>query len=521
MVTNLTRQSPDGNPLIERSNPGAALGMDVKYALTPGLTFTGTVNPDFGQVEADPAIVNLTAFETFFSERRPFFVEGSGTFNFGLDCNDGACTGLFYSRRIGRSPQGTDDLPDGDGIYTDSPIYTSILGAGKLTGRVGRYSIGVMQAFTQEESRARAGRRRVDAHAGRAVDQLHGRPRAARVCEPVVNRRHAHRDEAQLRRAASRSCPTRRVTSGLDWDLRFKTRYSLTGYLVGSDVRGEPEAITRLQENSRHYFQRPDLTSASLDVDAHVAHRQRRQRRHQQDRRQVRPVQLERRRSSRPASTSTTSGSCGAPTSARMGNWLQIRSDTPTRWFRSRNINFNQYATWNFDGDRLFSGGNVNAHATFVNNWEIGGGYNFSADRIRRSRHARRPGRLLGRLQDALALPRAPTRRRALQLNYFIGGGSNGEGTTFAEFEPEPDVPPAAGADDQPGHPHLEQHVRARSGWRTSPMPADHYVFGELDQKTVAMTMRLNYTMTPTLSLQLYARAVRVGRRLQRASRSW
>ena len=59
-----------------------------------------------------------------------------------------------------------------------------------------------------------------------------------------------------------------------------------------------------------------------------------------------------------------------------MGNWLQIRSDTPTEWFRSRNINFNQYATWNFDGDRLFSGGNVNAHATFVNNWDIGGGYN-------------------------------------------------------------------------------------------------------------------------------------------------
>ena len=75
--------------------------MDVKYALTPGLTFTGTINPDFGQVEADPAVVNLTAFETFFSERRPFFVEGSGTFNFGLDCNDGACTGpvLFAADR--------------------------------------------------------------------------------------------------------------------------------------------------------------------------------------------------------------------------------------------------------------------------------------------------------------------------------------------------------------------------------------------------------------------------------------
>ena len=80
--------------------------MDMKYALTPGLTFTATVNPDFGQVEADPAVVNLSAFETFFNERRPFFVEGSGNFRFDADCYDG-CNNLFYSRRIGRSPQGT------------------------------------------------------------------------------------------------------------------------------------------------------------------------------------------------------------------------------------------------------------------------------------------------------------------------------------------------------------------------------------------------------------------------------
>ena len=80
---------------------------------------TATVNPDFGQVEADPAVVNLGAFETFFSERRPFFVEGSGNFEFGLDCSDGACTGLFYSRRIGRTPHRSADAPEGG--YADQP----------------------------------------------------------------------------------------------------------------------------------------------------------------------------------------------------------------------------------------------------------------------------------------------------------------------------------------------------------------------------------------------------------------
>src|SRR4029077_6230748 len=150
-LANLTKQVTGGNPLLKHAAPDGSLGMDLKYALTPGLTFTGTINPDFGQVEADPAVVNLTAFETFFAERRPFFVEGSGNFNSPLDCSDGACTGLFYSRRIGRTPQGIDDLPSGDNIYTDAPGQTTILGAGKVTGRVGKYSIGVMQAFTQQQ----------------------------------------------------------------------------------------------------------------------------------------------------------------------------------------------------------------------------------------------------------------------------------------------------------------------------------------------------------------------------------
>src|SRR5438132_13438746 len=147
-VSSLTRQSPGDNPLLKRSAPDAALGLDLKYAVAPGLTLTTSINPDFGQVEADPAVVNLSAFETFFSERRPFFVEGSGNFQFGLDCSDGQCTGLFYSRRIGRSPQGVDELPGGDDVFTDIPAQTTILGASKLTGRVGRYSIGAMQAVT-------------------------------------------------------------------------------------------------------------------------------------------------------------------------------------------------------------------------------------------------------------------------------------------------------------------------------------------------------------------------------------
>src|SRR2546430_2510627 len=149
-VADLTRQRAGGNPLVKASSPSGAMGLDLKYALTPGLTLTTTVNPDFGQVEADPAVVNLSAFETFFSERRPFFVEGSGMFRFDSDCMDGPCQ-LFYSRRVGRSPQGVDELPSGDNIYAQSPTQTTILGAGKLTGRVGNFAVGAMTAITEPE----------------------------------------------------------------------------------------------------------------------------------------------------------------------------------------------------------------------------------------------------------------------------------------------------------------------------------------------------------------------------------
>jgi len=126
-----------------------ALGADAKIGLASNMTLDATVNPDFGQVEADPAVLNLSAFEQFFEERRPFFLEGAGTFAYRTACDDidTGCTGLFYSRRIGRSPQLA-------GRYGDaaSPTFSTIQGAAKLTGRTPKgFSVGVLDAVTQRE----------------------------------------------------------------------------------------------------------------------------------------------------------------------------------------------------------------------------------------------------------------------------------------------------------------------------------------------------------------------------------
>ncbi len=147
----------------------------MKYAITPALTLTATVNPDFGQVEADPAVVNLSAFETFFPERRPFFVEGSGVFRFDMDCNDGSCTGLFYTRRIGRTPQLGADVPDNGfvcvaGQHDDHRRDESHRQDRRLLG-------WCPQCADRGRRSHRRGRVAAVDAADRAVRQLHGRPR--------------------------------------------------------------------------------------------------------------------------------------------------------------------------------------------------------------------------------------------------------------------------------------------------------------------------------------------------------
>ncbi|MGE5245770.1 MAG: DUF5916 domain-containing protein [Betaproteobacteria bacterium] len=501
-VTSLTRQPTDGNPLLHRSAPGASVGMDLKYALTPGLTLTSTINPDFGQVEADPAVVNLTAFETFFAERRPFFVEGSGNFQFDLDCNDGSCSGLFYSRRIGRAPQGTGDLPSGDAVYTNAPAQTTILGAGKLTGRVGKYSVGVLEAVTARETASV-----IDGAAG---SQSTVEP-AASYAVARVRREFADQSTLGVMMTSTRRAITGDLATplardayagGVDWDLRFGGRYSLNGYWAASSVRGSPDAIAAVQESSRHYFQRPGLESTRLDptrtaLDGTSA------------RLSVGKIGGQRVHFNSTVSFKSPGfdindlGYFRRADVRAVSNWLQIRSDVPTRWFRSRMINFNQYASWNFDGDLLQSGGNVNAHAVFANNWSIGGGFNVNArgfdDRLSRGG----PGGYVQGYDEGWWHVDGDN-RRMVSLNYSGGAGRDGYGSRWLEVSPELTVRPMAALSVTAGV-HYNRNIVDAQWIEQVTDPADHYVFGHLDQTTVSLTGRVNYTLTPRLSIQLYA----------------
>ena len=156
-VTRSRHIRPDapGDPFNDGSRQDMRFGGDVKALLTSNLTLDATINPDFGQVEVDPATVNLSAFETFFEEKRPFFVAGSGIFNFGnascYFCSNFSSIESFYSRRIGRAPQGAGLAYDA-GQYADVPENSTILGAAKITGRTSAgMTLGLLNAVTRRE----------------------------------------------------------------------------------------------------------------------------------------------------------------------------------------------------------------------------------------------------------------------------------------------------------------------------------------------------------------------------------
>ena len=498
----VTEPREAGNPLQNTVDPGASLGLDVKYALTPSLTVNATLNPDFGQVEADPAVVNLSAFETFFVERRPFFVEGSGNYQFDINCYDGPCTGLFYSRRIGREPRGEPDVNEDEGGYFVQPLQSTILGAGKLTGRVGKFSVGALTAATQEERARVAG----------------GPERRSEIVEPLTlyslaRARREFSDQSSLGFMLTSTnrkivddvlfLPDSAVTGGIDYDWRLGRRWSLDGHWAGSSVRGSAEAISDLQEDNVHSYQRPDAEHIEFDpaatmLNGHAG--------------LLRFNKIAGERIRLNASIAYRSpgfeindlGFLRRADEVPQFSWIQFRFNTPGRYVRSYVLNFNQYSNRNFAGDRLGAGGNVNMHWAFQNLWSTGFGINMNGrgfdDRLTRGGPGGyRNGNLVWwqyfNTND----------RRPVSFHWFSFVHNDWNQSRSFELVPRIIVRPTSALSAElgvrwNGNKDDAQWIETieREG------EPDRYLFGRLDQTTVAMTTRLNYTITPNLSLQLY-----------------
>jgi hypothetical protein len=341
-------------------------GADFKYGVSSNVTLSGTVNPDFGQVEADPAVLNLGAFETFFQERRPFFLEGVGLFRFEVNCsavNDCGRENLFYSRRIGRSPQLTDYYGD-----ASSTTATTIIGAGKMTGRLpSGISIGVLDAVTQRETGLQD--KTIEPASNYAVVRLtkdfrNGETGLGAI-GTFVNRNLDEWTEGLLRSSA--------MTGGLDFRHRFLNRnYQVSARLVGSQVNGSAEAMDLTQQNAVHAYQRPD---ANLDYDPTRTSLT-------GDFEQVTFGKVGGGRFRFETSYQRTSpgfeindlGFLNRADKQNQSTWASLSFNKPASFYRRMFWNVNQWQDWTADGLALDRAFNTNIHAELKNSWWVHAG---------------------------------------------------------------------------------------------------------------------------------------------------
>jgi hypothetical protein len=513
--------SEPGDPFHDGRSGSVGAGLDVKWGFTSNMTMDATVNPDFGQVEVDPAVVNLSAFETFFEEKRPFFIEGSQAFNgFGRNGASGYMgfnrtnPTLFYSRRIGRTPQG---FAAGD--YADVPSSTTILGAAKLTGKTSRgWTVNFIDAVTAREW----------------ADTATGASQGRTEVEPLTNylATRARRDVGQragfgmLATAVNRDLqdpalqaqlPGSALVIGGDGHLFLtgKRDYVVTGSLTASRVAGSTTAISRLQRSSARYYQRPDATHITFDPDATVLSGWSLQTDFNKNSGNVRPNA-----SLWAVSPGFEVNDVGYVTNVdRMGGHaaLVLLKPTPDRFSRSRTAFFAKWNVWNFAHDPVGDGLYASFQATLRNYWSVnvtghGGRWVYSDRLTRGGPMMRSPGfkELTGEVEGDQRKPVVWSLEGAYDAR--PDGSWSGSGEVSLTVKPIPSLTVEVGP-QLTRQLNVTQYVRTVTDPVASATFGKRYVFGAIDQTELAMDTRVNIILSPKMSLQMYLQPlISVGR---------
>ena len=474
-----------------------SLGADLKYGVASNLTLNATINPDFGQVEADPSVLNLGTFETFYQEKRPFFVEGAGLFRADVDCNEVNCNGeqLFYSRRIGRPPQ----LDFG---ATSSARAATIDAAAKLTGRTGGgLTVAALDALT---ARARD-------DLGRTIEPTsnYGVLRLSQdfdrgngglgMIVTTVNRSLDATSDTLLRRSA--------YVAGINARRRFGGgNYEVSGWVDASRVAGSPRAIALTQTSLVHDYQRPDgnlgfdSTRTLLSGDAEFVRFAKVGGVHTNFETSYQRVS--------PGFEANDLGYLQRADKQDWSTWVGLFWKQPSRWYTSVQWNFNWWQLWNAAGLPAERAANSNAHIQLRNHWWVNAGGTLGELGATYSDHGARGGPAVR--QDAYLAPWfdfSGDERRVivpqLFINLFRGhaGHSKNVGVSpSASFRLSTRVQPSLGV-------NFSHNISGEQwyGNFTDGAAVTHYTFAHLDQKTASVQISVDYTATPTLTVQLYA----------------
>ena len=520
-----------GSPFENTHQSSWRVGGDVKALLTSTLTLDATINPDFGQVEVDPAVVNLSQYETFFDEKRPFFVEGSGLFGFGdfscHFCSNVSSMSPFYSRRIGRAPQGFVSQP---AVFTHEPESSTILGAAKVTGRLaGGLQIGVLDAVTRSE---------------RALAQSSEGDRFTEQVEPPTNyfvgRVKQNLNAGNLTLGAIGTSvvrsfdsdplrdliPQRAEAVGGDWNLYWKNHaWSWMGNLVVSEVGGDSASILRLQRSPARYFQRPDRGRGSNGLFSG---------RYQPGATSLRGLggytRLAKDDGAWRFETMVDFRSPGFEVNdlgfMPLADYVWMNANglrvwnTPTRHYRNLVAVVGSQQQVNFDGD--LTGRDFHAYlgGQLPNYWNVSGfviwNTALSDDRLTRGGPV---VRVPGNVSYFLNVATDSRRRVVLSSNPRFTQASDGTIAYNANLSVR--VKPASNVQFSVGPAYGFNQDRTQFITRFADSTATNFygqrvVFSDIEQHQLSMNTRLNWTFTPTLTLEMFAQPLVASARFDR-----
>lgn len=502
-----------GNPFRTGSRYLGNAGFDLKASLQTNLTLSVTANPDFGQVEVDPAVINISDQETYYAEKRPFFIEGNDIFRFGYGgANVVRNLGwrnpsLFYSRRIGRSPQGYASGPG----YSDSPDWTTILTAAKMTGKIGNgWNIGVLSAITQREFAT--------------IDYLGDKSKSEIEPFSTYGVIRLQKEFAEgfsgmgfiatgvVRDMSSSDLGNRLPTSAFalafdGWTfLDADKKWVLTGWMGGTAVLGSETAITRLQNSSLHYFQRPDADYVQVDPTATKldgwAGR----------------IYLNKQKGN---FVFNTAFGAVSPGFHAMDLGYHSRGDAinghieagyrnflPGKTFRTWSLTLSTYRTYDFSGNRTDEYYNFTAAAQFLNYWN--GSFYFSYDPPRYSHYLTRGGPMAYYPYGAIGRLRLSTDNRKKVVLSFSGhyrahpyGAYNYSFSLGLRWKPSDNLSLSISPGYSWRH-SVGQYIKQVVDPFKTETYGIRYILSDIIQETVPIEIRVNWTFSPQLSLQAY-----------------
>ncbi len=499
-----TMQAEPGNPFTKNGRIwGGNAGLDAKIGISSNFTIDLTVNPDFGQVESDPSVMNLTAFETFYEEKRPFFLEGLTIFNYDFDDKN-----LFYSRRIGQSPS---QIISSDGnSYVSIPDKTKILSAAKFSGTTSDgLSLGLIQSITASEY-AR-------------ISDRHGNITKSRI-EPLTSYTVARVQKGYNAgntiaggmftstnrdvKGDSPGFPARNAfTGGLDLRHHWKDKkYFLEAKLLGSHVSGNTSAVRELQHSPARYYQRPGADYIIYDTARTSL-------------------------SGFGGKIKTGKGSKGFWKYSTAISWLtpglelndigymnksdEIRHQVeleyfvnkPVSIFHTWSLNLEQFNSWNFGGTYLGSGAHLIANAEFTNNYSISANFVFNSKAADPWKLRGGPDMIIpGRLMAFGNAGTDPSKRYMLELGYNYEVAGNRSARSFRigpgiSFRPLNFLKIGMTVDYSGNHDEL-QYIATKN--IDDPPGGRRYILGTIDQKTTVLTFRADLNLTPEFSIQYY-----------------